>query len=174
MPDLRARVSHATNHEAGNDPRITALLTAVGRTPTASAMARLPSASAICAGVIMQTPYPQLVDCVKSTSGGLPSARDLVHQARMAKEEPQYPDIGARLEALRLAFGGITQREWAERHAFSITQYNNWEKGQRRIPVDEAEKLCELYGLTLDFVYRGKRDGLTEKASNALRLHLPM
>jgi len=79
-----------------------------------------------------------------------------------------YPEIGTRLEAIRAAFSDLNQRQWAMRHGFEPTQYNNWEKGVRRIPVDAAEKLCETYGLTLDFVYRGRRDGLAETASKAL------
>lgn len=76
-------------------------------------------------------------------------------------ETPEYADIGARLLWLRKAFSEDTQKAWAERHGFNPTQLNNWEKGNRRIPVDAAERLCDLYGLTLDFVYRGKVSGLS-------------
>lgn len=86
----------------------------------------------------------------------------------MAAEEPQYPVIGARLVAIREGFSDLNQRDWAERHQFNKTQYNNWERGVRRIPVECAEKLCLLYGLTLDFIYMGRRDGLSDKASKVL------
>lgn len=86
----------------------------------------------------------------------------------MAKTEPDYPEIAERVTRIRKAFSGLNQKEWAEKHAFSQTQYNNWEKGTRRIPVDDAEKLCALYGLTLDFIYRGRRDGLSESAAKVL------
>lgn len=79
-----------------------------------------------------------------------------------------YPDIGHRLSAIRRAFSDMTQQSWAEKHGFTPTQYNNWEKGTRRIPVEAAERLCEVYGLTLDFIYRGRRDGLSETASKSL------
>lgn len=79
-----------------------------------------------------------------------------------------YPEIGRRLEAVRQAFSDLSQKAWAEKHGFSTTQYNNWETGARRIPVEAAEKLSEAYGLTLDFVYRGRRDGLSEKAAKLL------
>ncbi len=85
----------------------------------------------------------------------------------MAQESPDYPEIGERLASIRAAFGDLSQREWALKHAFGVTQWNNWENGTRRIPIESAEKLCALYGLTLDFVYRGRRDGL---ASNALKV----
>lgn len=60
----------------------------------------------------------------------------------------------------------MSQKDWAQKHGFSVTRYNNWETGARRIPVDEADKLCDRYGLTLDAIYRGRLDGLSEKARN--------
>lgn len=86
----------------------------------------------------------------------------------METDAPEFKEIGARLEKIRSAFGGLSQRAWAERHNFGITQWNNWENGTRRIPIESAEKLCSLYGLTLDFVYRGRVDGLADTASKVL------
>ena len=77
-----------------------------------------------------------------------------------------YADIGQRLEALRVGFSDLTQKAWAERHGFNSTQYNNWAKGTRRIPVEAAERLADTYGLTLDAIYRGRLDGLSENARN--------
>lgn len=79
-----------------------------------------------------------------------------------------YADIGTRLRHIREHFSDLNQKEWAEKHGFNSTQYNNWEKGARRIPVDAAEKLCHAYGLTLDFIYMGRRDGLSDTSRNAL------
>lgn len=62
----------------------------------------------------------------------------------------------------------MTQRAWAERHGFNPTQYNNWERGVRRIPLEASEKLCKLYGVTLDFIYLGRRDGLSDTASKSV------
>jgi transcriptional regulator with XRE-family HTH domain len=68
-----------------------------------------------------------------------------------------------------VAYGdGLSQKAWAEKHNFNVTQYNNWERGVRRIPVESAEALCDSYGLTLDFIYRGRRDGLSENALKAV------
>lgn len=83
-------------------------------------------------------------------------------------DAPTYLDIGQRLAAVRKAFSDLGQKAWAEKNGFNVTQYNNWETGARRIPVESAERLCDRYGLTLDFVYRGRRDGLSEKAAKAL------
>ncbi|BAQ69202.1 helix-turn-helix domain-containing protein [Rhodovulum sulfidophilum] len=82
----------------------------------------------------------------------------------MVEAEPQFKEIGIRLERIRLGFSDLNQKDWAKKHGFGPTQYNNWENGVRRIPVDAAEKLCSLYGLTLDAIYRGRLDGLSENA----------
>lgn len=88
----------------------------------------------------------------------------------MSKEkEKPFAEIGARLVRVREAFGpGMKQKEWAAKHGLGETQLGNWETGARRIPVENAERLCDLYGLTLDFIYRGRRDGLSESAAKVL------
>ena len=86
----------------------------------------------------------------------------------MTAEKKTYPEIGARLRKVREAFSDLAQNAWAERHGFGTSQWNNWENGVRRISVDEAERLCDLYGLSLDYIYLGRRDGLSEKASKLL------
>lgn len=86
----------------------------------------------------------------------------------MDMSDRQFPEIGQRLAALRTAFAGEKQKDFAARHGFNITQWNNWETGARRIPVDDAAKLAAAYGLTLDWIYLGRRDGLAETASKVL------
>lgn len=112
----------------------------------------------------MNAIYPQYVDVDKPTIGGLQKQPAFVNFCAMT----QYADIGARLIAIREGFSDLSQKAWADKHGFSQTQYNNWEKGTRRIPVDAAEKLSDLYGLTLDAIYRGRLDGLSENARKVL------
>lgn len=111
--------------------------------------------------------YPHLVDKRKPTIGGLRNSCGESHNNSMAQEFP-FAKIGSRLIRLRETYFDGSQREWATKHGFSPTQYNNWEKGSRRIPVDQAERLCDAYGLTLDFVYRGRLEGLSENARKAV------
>lgn len=113
------------------------------------------------------THNPHFVDQVNTTTRGLQIKSHLVDQGGMSEDAP-YADIAARLIAIRKSQSDDNQKEWAERHGFSPTQYNNWEKGTRRISVDCAEKLCNLYGITLDFIYRGRRDGLSENIRKAV------
>lgn len=106
------------------------------------------------------------VNICKKTISGLPIASQMVDCREMAVSEFPYQEIGARLDQLRVGFSELNQKDWAEKHGFNPTQYNNWIKGKRRIPVDASERLCDTYGLTLDFIYRGRIDGLAETARN--------
>lgn len=117
----------------------------------------------------MDITLPHMVDEFKPTIGGLPNRPHRVDYQRMvtATDLP-FAKIGARLAAVRTGFSDLSQKSWAEKQGFNVTQYNNWERGIRRIPVDEAEKLADAYGLTLDFIYRGRRDGLSDTARNVL------
>lgn len=83
-------------------------------------------------------------------------------------EEAIHEEIGRRLAALRRAMGNESKAAWAERNGFNATQYHNWERGIRRIPVEAAERLCDRYGLTLDWLYRGRVDGLSENIRKAV------
>lgn len=111
--------------------------------------------------------YPHQVDKGKTTFRGLLNNPLPVNNEPMADDAP-YREIGERLRRLREAYSDDSQKAWAERHGFAPTQYNNWEKGARRITVDSAEKLADRYELTLDFIYRGKVAGLSENARKAL------
>lgn len=84
------------------------------------------------------------------------------------ESDKEHIVIGNRLAAIRQAFSDLDQAEWAAKHSVGVTTWNNWERGLRRIPVDQAERFCDIYGLTLDFIYRGRRDGLSETASKVL------
>ena len=83
-------------------------------------------------------------------------------------DRTEYPEIGLRLKTLRHAMSDLSQSAWATKHNFGVTQYNNWEQGVRRVPLEAAERLCERYGLTLDWVYRGRSDGLSDNLRKVL------
>ena len=53
--------------------------------------------------------------------------------------------IAQRLARIRFAFSDQTQKDWAQLNNFEVTQYNNWERGARRIPVDAAMVLCPIF-----------------------------
>ncbi len=112
----------------------------------------------------MRSIYPLNVDFHNPTIGGLPKNALFAKQLVMA-EDAQFAVIGGRIEAVREGFTDLSQKDFAVRHGFNPTQWNNWAKGNRRIPLECAEKLAVTYGLTLDWIYLGRRDGLSETAS---------
>jgi transcriptional regulator with XRE-family HTH domain len=42
----------------------------------------------------------------------------------------------------------------------SQNRYNQYESGARRLTIDAAHKICDEYGVTLDWLYRGDRSRL--------------
>lgn len=78
------------------------------------------------------------------------------------KQDAPFREIGKRLRKIRSGFTHLNQGEFAEHLNVSQPRYSNWENGARRITLDEAIKLCEIYGLTLDAIYLGRLDGLSE------------
>ena len=115
----------------------------------------------------MRILYPPMVDNVKTTNGDLPQPPESRDYGLMS-DRPNYSQIGDRLAAVRTGFSDLSQKAWAEKNGFNPTQYNNWERGARRISVDAAEVLANKYGLTLDYIFRGRVDGLSEKALKAI------
>lgn len=111
----------------------------------------------------MASQYPPFVDDASPTIGELPKEPQFVKDCAM-KAQPDYPEIAARLTRIREWFSDLSQKDWAAKHGFNYTQVNNWERGVRRIPIEAAEKLCDVYGLTLDAIYRGRLDGLSDSA----------
>lgn len=109
---------------------------------------------------------PHLVAKFNTTNERLPQIRRPGRVCDMPVDSFQFEEIGARLRRLREQ-SGLNQTAWADKHGFNRTQYNNWERGDRRIPLEHAEALCDAYGLTLDFIYRGRLDGLSEYARKA-------
>lgn len=67
-----------------------------------------------------------------------------------------YLAIGTRLSHLRRVLG-FTQVEMAEKLGMTGPRWANYETGTSRIPVDEALKLVQMIGVSLDWIYYGNR-----------------
>lgn len=106
------------------------------------------------------------VDFRKTTNGKLPKDYAGSIFPNM-NEDYTHNEIARRVRSVRESTS-LSQKDFAERHNFNRAQYNHWETGLRRIPVESAEKLCDAYGVTLDFIYRGRRDALSEMAQKVL------
>ena len=75
--------------------------------------------------------------------------------------------VGKRLFAARTAHG-LSQSELARECGFSITALSNWENGRQRPALESAEKICQLFDLTLDYLLLGK----SETLKHSVFLHL--
>ncbi|PWE32759.1 hypothetical protein DDZ14_08410 [Maritimibacter sp. 55A14] len=84
-------------------------------------------------------------------------------------DEAKYPywRIGQRLQALRETTG-MSKTKYAAFCGYNYTRYINWESGHRRMLPDEAEVLCDKFGVTLDFIYRGIEAQLPHSLAIAL------
>lgn len=80
----------------------------------------------------------------------------------MAKR-PTHPRsleaVRARLIALRMAIGP-NQRQFAKRAGIGANTWSNFENEDRRISIEEAFKLVDTYGVSLDWIYEGRGAGL--------------
>jgi plasmid maintenance system antidote protein VapI len=59
------------------------------------------------------------------------------------------------LKALRLASGFKQARAWCEHIDVPESVWNPFERGNRRISLDVAIKVCKKSGVSRDWIYRG-------------------
>ena len=78
-------------------------------------------------------------------------------------------DVARRLRQVRAALGIADQRDFGEAASLEQSLYNRFETGKRLLTLQAAMKLCERYGLTLDYLYRGDPSGLPYKLHNDIR-----
>ena len=78
-------------------------------------------------------------------------------------------EVGLRLSRTRRALGIADQLEFGRRAGLSQPQYHQFETGKRRLSLDAALALCRVYGLSLDWLYRGDPSGLPHCLALALR-----
>lgn len=68
-------------------------------------------------------------------------------------------EIGARLKATREAFG-LNGTAFAKPAGIDQNRYSQYETGKRTLTMTAALALCRVYGLTLDWLFRGDISGL--------------
>ena len=79
---------------------------------------------------------------------------------------------GARIALVRHALG-LSQEALAAQLAIGRSAVANWEKGTREADVGRMTRLCELYGVTLDYIYRGSLVGLPHELYRAIEERQP-
>ena len=75
--------------------------------------------------------------------------------------------VATRLRATREAFG-LGQNEFARRAGIASNTYNQYEQAKNLIRLDFANQICDTYGVTLDWIYRGDPSGLPVRIANLL------
>lgn len=77
-------------------------------------------------------------------------------------------DVARRIVMTREALN-LTPTELAENLGISIQRLNNYESGRRPFDIDLAIALCDQWDVTLEWLYRGKRSGLSADLLAKLR-----
>lgn len=79
------------------------------------------------------------------------------------------PAIAERLRLLRLASGSSSQAAFCASVGIGTTTWNNYERDLNRISLEEATKVVQRFGVTLDWIYYGDEKGLPLALATALR-----
>lgn len=81
-------------------------------------------------------------------------------------------DVARRLKSVRTALG-VTQADFSEAAGIGRTAYNQYETGTRLLTLAAAMRICERYGVTLDWLYRGDPSGLPHRLFESIRAASP-
>lgn len=90
----------------------------------------------------------------------------------MSAFSPFHPTaVGRRLQALR-KYHGKTRADFAESVSINATSYGRIEKGLKPLKADMAYKIAERWGVSMDFLYRGRLTELPPELANDLMKNL--
>jgi transcriptional regulator with XRE-family HTH domain len=77
--------------------------------------------------------------------------------------------IAARLKHARARLnGGYTSTAMAREMGFTPQRWHNYENGQRPFELPTLIRFCEDYGLSLDYMLKGNRTGMTPEVLTML------
>lgn len=77
--------------------------------------------------------------------------------------------IAARLAQTREALG-LKAADLCRQTGIAPNAWSQFESGERPITIKNAVKLCETYGLTLDWIYRGDAAGLPQRVFQQIKV----
>lgn len=90
----------------------------------------------------------------------------------MDRHSPFHPEaVGRRLKALR-EHREKTRAEFAESVSIDATSYGKIEKGTKPLKADMAYRIAERWGVSMDFLYRGRLTELPETLADSLMKNL--
>ncbi len=79
--------------------------------------------------------------------------------------------VGNRLAALR-EYRGKTRAEFAASVQIDATSYGRIEKGLKPLKADMAFRIAERWGVSMDFLYRGRLTELPDELADSLMANL--
>ncbi|MBI1202650.1 MAG: hypothetical protein GC182_09085 [Rhodopseudomonas sp.] len=80
-------------------------------------------------------------------------------------------EVADRLELTRRALGYPTQASFATAAGMTPQKWNNYvSKRGDRIPIDKALLLCQRFGLSLDWIYRGDMGALPVRLAKEIEV----
>lgn len=86
----------------------------------------------------------------------------------MDRHSPFHPKaVGRRLQALRV-YREKTRAEFAESVSIDPTSYGRIEKGAKPLKADMAFRIAERWGVSMDYLYRGRLTELPETLADNL------
>lgn len=90
----------------------------------------------------------------------------------MTAHSPFHPEaVGRRLTALR-QHHGLTRSEFASTVQIDATSYGRIEKGLKPLKADMAYRIAERWGVSMDFIYRGRLTELPHNLADSLMKNL--
>lgn len=90
----------------------------------------------------------------------------------MDPHSPFHPSaVGRRLIALR-EYRGKTRTEFAASVQIDPTSYGRIEKGLKPLKADMAYRIAERWGVSMDYLYRGRLTELPEDLADSLMSRL--
>ena len=75
--------------------------------------------------------------------------------------------VGERVRLLRESLG-LTPTEFASKANLPRPGVSNWESGRQRPGFKDAKSICDVYGVTLDWLFLGRIEGLRYEVASRL------
>jgi ribosome-binding protein aMBF1 (putative translation factor) len=161
---------NGTRRSAGNFPRARQLDTAESPTPASSLAVSCPMASitdSMDVSIIADNSSRGVNLSSVHTSGIEPRGR-VAHNWPMPLTNSS---IAKRLQLTREALE-VSAAELCRRIGCKPNRWSQYEGGERRITLEIADKICEAYGVTLDWIYRGDPSALPSKLHQKLSMKI--
>lgn len=166
FPSRSSARENVRKFSGGMAPRAFQLLTADTPTSAKSAAAALPPRASTTASTDLSMPriYSQTVTGVKAHTLAVDDPASVGLELDVLDTSKA---LGKRLVATREALG-LSAADLCRRIDCKPNRWSQYETGERRITLEIADRLCDEFRLSLDWIYRGDPSAL----SNLLRIEI--